>query len=93
VDVKNPHAGGTGAFRDEYREKDLADAVGVSRPYISMIENGERAVTKRDLLLRLAHAIGVSVNDLTAQPFEPVGREELALYLAAPRIRLGLAGE
>lgn len=73
-------------------QQQLADAVGVSRPYISMIENGDRAVTKRDLLLKLAQAIGVSVNDLTAQPYEPTSREELAMYLAAPRIRLALDG-
>jgi transcriptional regulator with XRE-family HTH domain len=73
-------------------QQQLADAVGVSREYISMIENGKRAVTKRDLLLKLAHAIGVDVNDLTAQPFTPGSREELALYLAAPRIRVALDG-
>jgi transcriptional regulator with XRE-family HTH domain len=70
----------------------LADRVGVSREYISMIENGKRAVTKRSLLYDLAAALAVSVTDLTGQPVTPRTREERDVYIAAPAIRQALNG-
>lgn len=47
-------------------QQELADRVGVSAAYISMIEHGRRAVTKRSLLISLATALGVRVEDLIA---------------------------
>jgi transcriptional regulator with XRE-family HTH domain len=70
----------------------LADRVGVSREYISMIENGKRAVTKRSLLYDLAVALGVGVTDLTRQPIQPLTPAEHAAYIIAPAVRLALAG-
>jgi transcriptional regulator with XRE-family HTH domain len=74
-------------------QQQLADKVGVSREYISMIENGKRAVTKRDLLLKLARALRVDVNDLTGAPYPPTDGAELALHTVAPRLRRALDGE
>jgi transcriptional regulator with XRE-family HTH domain len=74
-------------------QQQLADAIGCSREYVSMIENGKRAVTKRDLLLKLALAVGVDVNDLTAQPYPPADGLELAVHAVAPRIRRALDGD
>nr|MDT0657486.1 helix-turn-helix transcriptional regulator [Micromonospora sp. DSM 115978] len=71
-------------------QQDLADRVGVSSAYISMIESGKRAVTKRSLIIALATALGVRVEDLTAQPQQPRNRAELAVYSAAPAIRRAL---
>ncbi|MEO3930197.1 helix-turn-helix transcriptional regulator [Micromonosporaceae bacterium B7E4] len=71
-------------------QQELADRVGVSHAYISMIENGRRAVTKRALIIALASALGVRVEDLTAQPRRPRDRAELAAYSAAPGIRRAL---
>lgn len=71
-------------------QQQLADAVGVSAAYISMIESGRRAVTKRSLIISLAAALGVRVEDLTAQPQQPRDRAELAAYSAAPAIRRAL---
>jgi transcriptional regulator with XRE-family HTH domain len=65
----------------------LADRVGHSKAYISMIENGARPVTKRSLLIALATALGVSVTDLTGQPNRPRNRDELVLYTAVPALR------
>ncbi|MER7331718.1 MULTISPECIES: helix-turn-helix transcriptional regulator [unclassified Micromonospora] len=72
---------------------ELADRVGYSREYISMIENGSRIVTKRSLLIALATALGVSVNDLTGQPDRPRSRDELAVYSAVPNLRGALDDE
>jgi transcriptional regulator with XRE-family HTH domain len=66
--------------------------VGVSREYISMIENGKRAVTKRALLYNLACALNVSITDLTGQPVMPRTAEEHAAYVVAPAIRHALDG-
>lgn len=71
----------------------LAERVGVSGAYISMIESGKRAVTKRSLIISLAAALGVRVEDLTAQPKHPRDRGELAAYSAAPGIRRALDEE
>ncbi|MFY1672553.1 helix-turn-helix domain-containing protein [Plantactinospora sp. WMMB334] len=71
-------------------QQELADRIGVSHAYISMIENGRRAVTKRALIIALASALGVRVEDLTAQPRRPRDRAELAAYSAAPAIRRAL---
>ncbi len=76
-----------------FTQQQLADKVGVSREYISMIENGKRAVTKRDLLLKLARALRVDVNDLTGAPYPPTDGAELALHTVAPRLRRALDGE
>lgn len=68
-------------------QHELADRVGVSHPYISMIEGGKRPVTKRSLLIELASALGVSVTDLTGQPQQPRSRDDLAIYAAVPMLR------
>ncbi|WP_428964538.1 helix-turn-helix transcriptional regulator [Micromonospora fluostatini] len=71
-------------------QQQLADRVGVSGAYIAMIEGGKRAVTKRSLIIALATALGVRVEDLTAQPRTPRDSSELAVYSAAPGIRRAL---
>lgn len=71
-------------------QQQLADAVGVTREYVSMIENGRRPVTKRSLLISLAQALGVSTTDLTGQPYEPVSQEDLLIYSIASGVRTAL---
>lgn len=68
----------------------LADAVGVTREYISMIENGKRPVTKRSLLIALARALNVSFTDLTGQPREPESSEELVVANIESGVRTAL---
>lgn len=72
-------------------QQQLADAVGVTREYISMIENGHRAVTKRSLLIGLANTLGVSVTDLLAQP-APRSRDDMVMQSAAAAVRVALDG-
>jgi transcriptional regulator with XRE-family HTH domain len=73
-------------------QQQLADAIGVSREYISMIENGKRAVTKRSLLYDLAAALRVGNTDLTGQPVPPRSSAERAADLIAPVVRQALDG-
>jgi transcriptional regulator with XRE-family HTH domain len=71
-------------------QQQLGDAVGVSREYVSMIENGKRPVTKRSLLIGLTQALGVSINDLTGQPYEPRSHDDLVLFSLASGLRTAL---
>jgi len=71
-------------------QQQLADAVGVTREYVSMIENGKRPITKRSLLISLAEALGVSINDLTGQPYEPLSQQELLIFGLASGVRTAL---
>lgn len=68
----------------------LADRVGVTGAHISMIERGKKPLTKRSLLIGLASALGVRVEDLTEQPHRPRTRVELAVYGTAPALRRAL---
>lgn len=68
-------------------QQTLADRVGYSREYISMIESGKRPVTKRATLIALASALGVSITDLTGQPSAPKSADDLAIYASVPALR------
>lgn len=46
-----------------------AGLAGISKPYLSMLERGERGFHRRGLLDDLAVALGCSVADLTGQPY------------------------
>jgi transcriptional regulator with XRE-family HTH domain len=49
----------------------LASLAGISASYLSMIEHGQRPVTKRSLLESLAQALRVSPVELTGKPYPP----------------------
>jgi transcriptional regulator with XRE-family HTH domain len=74
-------------------QQHLADLVGVTRSYISMIEGGRRPVDKRETLYGLCTALQVSVADLTGQPYEPVDREQVQARAQIPAIELALMTE
>lgn len=74
-------------------QRELAERIGVTREYISMIESGRRPVNTRRLLNDLANALSLRVEDLTLQPIEPRNAEEMVLYALAPAIRRALDGE
>ncbi len=52
-----------------------AGLAGISKPYLSMLERGERGFNRRGLLDDLAEAIGCSVADLTGQPYSLPDRQ------------------
>ena len=52
-----------------------AGLAGISKPYLSMLENGQRGFNRRGLIEDLATALGCSVADLTGQPYLPPDRE------------------
>lgn len=74
----------------------LADRVGVTRNYVSMVEAGKRSVDRRSTLAAFAEALQVRVEELTgaSEPGDPV-RERAAAPVPAIRRALILreAGE
>ncbi len=71
-------------------QQEVADAMGVHRSYISLIESGQRQVVNRRQYAALARALGVSVEDLTGQPVPPRTREEMVLYSLPALLRPAL---
>ena len=47
----------------------VAGLAGISKPYLSVLERGQRGFNRRGLLEDLAAALGCSVVDLTGQPY------------------------
>jgi transcriptional regulator with XRE-family HTH domain len=74
-------------------QQQLADAVGVSRPYVTLIENGKRPVTRRSLLIDLAKALGVTVSQLLGQPAPLRDRDDMVMSRAAADVRVALDGD
>ncbi|MGH3914668.1 MAG: helix-turn-helix domain-containing protein [Pseudonocardiaceae bacterium] len=70
--------------------KVAADLAGISKPYLSMLERGERGFNRRGLLEDLAAAVGCSVVDLTGQPYHLPGRQSVDTFAAVPGIQLAL---
>ncbi|MGH3932111.1 MAG: helix-turn-helix domain-containing protein, partial [Pseudonocardiaceae bacterium] len=67
-----------------------ADFAGISKPYLSMLERGERGFNRRGLLEDLAEAVGCSVPDLTGQPYLPPDRDSARAKLVVKQIEYGL---
>jgi transcriptional regulator with XRE-family HTH domain len=71
-------------------QRDLAERIGKTREYISLIENGRTPLDKRSTLIALAEALRCDINDLTGQPYAPTAHIDLALIAAIPLIRASL---
>lgn len=67
-----------------------AGLAGLSKQYLSMIERGERRVSRRGLLDNIATALGCSVVDLTGEPYIPVDRPSATALATIPPIQLAL---
>src|SRR5581483_6548289 len=67
-----------------------AGLAGISKPYLSALERGQRGFNRRGLLEDLAAALGCSVADLTGQPYLPQDRNTADVLASLPTIRLAL---
>ncbi|WP_202637915.1 helix-turn-helix domain-containing protein [Bailinhaonella thermotolerans] len=71
----------------------LADRSGLSKGFLSMVENGKRSLERRSHITALADALEVSVADLTGQPYNPPPRPNGAGgHGTVPRVRVALLG-
>jgi transcriptional regulator with XRE-family HTH domain len=66
----------------------LADRSGLSKSFLSMVENGQRQLERRRDIFAIADALQVSVQDLTGAPFPPTGPGNGEAHAAVPVIRL-----
>ncbi|MGQ0719014.1 MAG: helix-turn-helix domain-containing protein [Pseudonocardiales bacterium] len=67
-----------------------AGLAGISKPYLSMLERGERGFNRRGLLDDLAEAIGCSVVDLTGQPYSLPDRQSIEVAAAVAGVSRAL---
>src|SRR5262249_9713204 len=65
----------------------LADRSGLSKSFLSMVENGRRQLERRRDIVAIAEALQVSVQDLTRSPFPPTGPGTGEAHAAVPAIR------
>jgi transcriptional regulator with XRE-family HTH domain len=63
---------------------------GISGPYLSMLERGQRGFNRRGLIEDLADALGCSVADLTGQPYLAPDRESARAKTVIDQIERGL---
>ncbi|WP_236795168.1 helix-turn-helix transcriptional regulator [Amycolatopsis sp. GM8] len=67
-----------------------AGLAGISKSYLSMLENGERRFERRGLLEDLANALGCSIVDLTGQPYLPGDQVSAEALSTLPPISVAL---
>jgi transcriptional regulator with XRE-family HTH domain len=68
----------------------VAGLAGISKGYLSLLENGHKRFDRRSLLGHLAEALGCSVTDLTGEPYGPADRLSGLAVTTIPDIRLAL---
>ncbi|WP_018681073.1 helix-turn-helix domain-containing protein [Actinokineospora enzanensis] len=69
-----------------------AGLAGISQSYLSMIERGQRAVTKRDLLENIANALRVSPMELAGKPYPATDNSSGELMAAMAEVADTLMG-
>jgi transcriptional regulator with XRE-family HTH domain len=70
----------------------LAELTGLSKGYLSMVENGQRGLDQRRTLHAVADALRVPANRLTGQPYDPRTRQEEIVQAAVADVRGALHG-
>lgn len=68
----------------------VAGLAGISKGYLSMIENGRRPLDSTRLRVALARALDISVTDLTGQPYPASDSRQKRAQATVPHIRLAL---
>ncbi|OHV20905.1 hypothetical protein BBK14_27545 [Parafrankia soli] len=70
----------------------LAGLTGLSKGFLSMVENGQRRMDRRSHLETVATALQVSITDLTGQPYAPTNPAQAQSLAAIPAIRIAILG-
>ncbi len=69
--------------------QELADLSGLSKGFLSMVENGRRTLDRRSHLDAVANALQVSLADLTGQPYR-ADKAQSAAHAAIPALQVAL---
>lgn len=67
-----------------------AGLAGISKPYLSALERGQRGFNRRGLIEDLADALGCSVADLTGQPYSTQDRSTADALAVLPAVSVAL---
>jgi transcriptional regulator with XRE-family HTH domain len=67
-----------------------AGLAGISKPYLSRLERGERSIDSRALLNQIGSALEVSISDLIGQPYRPRDRDHAEAQSGVHGTRLAL---
>jgi transcriptional regulator with XRE-family HTH domain len=70
----------------------VAGSAGISAPYLSLIEHGQRHITKYALLESLAQALRVSPTELTGKPYPPTDAVSNQSHAAMAAVEDALTG-
>lgn len=70
----------------------LAEQTGISKSYLSMVENGKRLLTSTVFLDSIAEALRISPAELTGQPVAPTDPSTGGAHAMIPALRLSLMG-
>jgi len=68
----------------------LAGLAGISQPYLSQIESGDRPIERRSTLVALANALEVSVPELTGRVGDPTSPGKASVTAHVPAVREAL---
>jgi transcriptional regulator with XRE-family HTH domain len=72
-------------------QEQLGQKAGISKQYVSAIENGTRfAHNNRDLVVALADALGVETHHLNGQPYPPTNKTDFLNFTVVPLVRRAL---
>nr|WP_024127273.1 helix-turn-helix transcriptional regulator [Streptomyces sp. F8]AHE40009.1 Transcriptional regulator, XRE family [Streptomyces sp. F8] len=72
--------------------KNLAEQTGISKSYLSMVENGKRLLTSTVFIDSIAEALRISPVELTGQPVAPTDPSTGGAHAMIPALRLSLMG-
>lgn len=71
-------------------QQQVADHLGVSREFISMVENGKKPLTKIVHAHGIAEILGVSFSDLVGLPYAPINRTDYENQIGITAIRTAI---
>lgn len=95
MDLEEAHIGRRVREIRTWRRMNLAvtaGLAGISTSYLSLIERGERPVTKRSMLEALAQALRVSPAELIGKPYAPTDRTSSEAHASLVAVTDALAG-
>jgi len=72
--------------------RELAELAGLSAGFLSMVENGQRRLSRTEHINALAQALFIAPSELTGQPYAPSDPSTAGAHEAIPALRLALMG-
>jgi len=71
-------------------QQEVADSIGVTREFISQVENGKKPLTRIDHAHGIAQFLGISFSDVVGLPYTPADRTDYENTIGITRIRAAI---